>query len=334
MSDTITAEICVMGAGPVGGTWPAGSRRPASRPSWWIAPRCRRWSTRPSTGAPMRSPPARASCWWRPGCGSRLPVPPNPILRHPGERRAAGAAGLSAAPAFRPSRRGGRGCRAVRLDGGSAQPAHGAEQLLSGAAGAARVRSRHRDGGAARRRRLGAYRRRAASCAAGWWSPPRAATRRCARRPAFRSRACPTDRPASSAPSATRGRTTTWRWSISCRPVRSPRLPMGPSADAELGGAPTCPPSYGPSARAIAAADAAAGRRALRAGRSRGGWAVISGAVRTVGRRWSYPLSAMLAHRYVDTRLALAGDSAHGIHPIAGQGLNLGFRDAIALADW
>ena len=57
------------------------------------------------------------------------------------------------------------------------------------------------------------------------------------------------------------------------------------------------------------------------------------GAVRPVGRRWRYPLSAMLAHRYTDTRLALAGDAAHGIHPIAGQGLNLGFRDAIALAE-
>jgi 2-octaprenyl-6-methoxyphenol hydroxylase len=57
------------------------------------------------------------------------------------------------------------------------------------------------------------------------------------------------------------------------------------------------------------------------------------GAVRPIGRRWSYPLVAMLAHRYVDTRLALVGDAAHGIHPIAGQGLNLGFRDVEVLAD-
>ena len=56
------------------------------------------------------------------------------------------------------------------------------------------------------------------------------------------------------------------------------------------------------------------------------------GAVRPVGRRWIYPLSAMHAQRYVDTRLALVGDAAHGIHPIAGQGLNLGFRDVIALS--
>jgi 2-octaprenyl-6-methoxyphenol hydroxylase len=56
------------------------------------------------------------------------------------------------------------------------------------------------------------------------------------------------------------------------------------------------------------------------------------GAVRMVGRRWRYPLGALHAHRYVDTRLALVGDAAHGIHPIAGQGLNLGFRDVAALA--
>lgn len=57
------------------------------------------------------------------------------------------------------------------------------------------------------------------------------------------------------------------------------------------------------------------------------------GAVRPIGKRWMYPLSAMHAQRYVDTRLVLVGDAAHGIHPIAGQGLNLGFRDVIALSE-
>ncbi|MDE2318065.1 MAG: UbiH/UbiF/VisC/COQ6 family ubiquinone biosynthesis hydroxylase [Rhodospirillales bacterium] len=51
------------------------------------------------------------------------------------------------------------------------------------------------------------------------------------------------------------------------------------------------------------------------------------------GRRWIYPLQAMYAQRYFDTRLALAGDAAHGVHPIAGQGLNLGLRDAAALLE-
>jgi 2-octaprenyl-6-methoxyphenol hydroxylase len=56
------------------------------------------------------------------------------------------------------------------------------------------------------------------------------------------------------------------------------------------------------------------------------------GKVRPVGRRWLYPLSAMYVHRMVAERLAVVGDAAHGIHPIAGQGLNLGLRDAIALS--
>ncbi len=55
------------------------------------------------------------------------------------------------------------------------------------------------------------------------------------------------------------------------------------------------------------------------------------GDVRPVGPRWSYPLGLQLALDYVAPRLALVGDAAHCIHPIAGQGLNLGLRDVAAL---
>jgi 2-octaprenyl-6-methoxyphenol hydroxylase len=107
-------------------------------------------------------------------------------------------------------------------------------------------------------------------------------------------------------------------------------LPMAPSADAEAGGAANVSAVVWTERTAIAQTmirlDDARFAREIR--RRLGDHL---GAVHTVGRRWNYPLSAMLAHRYVDTRLALAGDAAHGIHPIAGQGLNLGFRDAIAL---
>ncbi|GAA0550281.1 2-octaprenyl-6-methoxyphenol hydroxylase [Rhizomicrobium palustre] len=57
------------------------------------------------------------------------------------------------------------------------------------------------------------------------------------------------------------------------------------------------------------------------------------GAIHQEGPRWSYPLRFHLARGFVKSRFALAGDAAHGIHPIAGQGLNLGLRDAAALAD-
>ncbi len=57
------------------------------------------------------------------------------------------------------------------------------------------------------------------------------------------------------------------------------------------------------------------------------------GMVEPVAPRWSYPVGLMLAERYVDRRLALVGEAAHLIHPIAGQGLNLGIRDAAALAE-
>ncbi len=57
------------------------------------------------------------------------------------------------------------------------------------------------------------------------------------------------------------------------------------------------------------------------------------GHVASVGPRWSYPLALHNADTYCARRLALVGDAAHGMHPIAGQGLNLGFRDVAALAE-
>lgn len=57
------------------------------------------------------------------------------------------------------------------------------------------------------------------------------------------------------------------------------------------------------------------------------------GPTKVIGPRWSYPLGLQLATEYVKPRFALIGDSAHAIHPIAGQGLNMGLRDVAAMAE-
>lgn len=57
------------------------------------------------------------------------------------------------------------------------------------------------------------------------------------------------------------------------------------------------------------------------------------GGISLTGKRFSYPLGLTLANRFIADRVALIGDAAHGVHPIAGQGLNAGLRDIAALFD-
>ncbi|SLN66785.1 2-octaprenyl-6-methoxyphenol hydroxylase [Pseudoruegeria aquimaris] len=57
------------------------------------------------------------------------------------------------------------------------------------------------------------------------------------------------------------------------------------------------------------------------------------GEINLAGPRFTYPLLLTLAEAFIAPRLALLGDAAHGVHPIAGQGLNLGLRDVGALAE-
>jgi 2-octaprenyl-6-methoxyphenol hydroxylase len=56
------------------------------------------------------------------------------------------------------------------------------------------------------------------------------------------------------------------------------------------------------------------------------------GQIGLTGARFTYPLGLTLAQTFIADRVALIGDAAHGVHPIAGQGLNAGLRDVAALA--
>lgn len=57
------------------------------------------------------------------------------------------------------------------------------------------------------------------------------------------------------------------------------------------------------------------------------------GDISLAGARFTYPLNLTIANSFIGERLALVGDAAHGMHPIAGQGLNAGLRDVAALTE-
>ncbi|GJM03690.1 MAG: 2-octaprenyl-6-methoxyphenyl hydroxylase [Rhodomicrobium sp.] len=57
------------------------------------------------------------------------------------------------------------------------------------------------------------------------------------------------------------------------------------------------------------------------------------GTVALSGRRGHFPLSLLLARSFIGPRVVLIGDAAHGVHPLAGQGMNIGFRDVAALTE-
>jgi len=57
------------------------------------------------------------------------------------------------------------------------------------------------------------------------------------------------------------------------------------------------------------------------------------GAVTSTSRRASFPLELTIAAKFSESRLALVGNAAHTVHPVAGQGMNLGLRDVVALVE-
>ena len=107
-------------------------------------------------------------------------------------------------------------------------------------------------------------------------------------------------------------------------------MPSGPLAILPLPGN-LCSIVWSESEAAAAAIQALPDAEYLAALRPRFG--DFLGEISLAGTRFTYPLSLSLANSFIAPRVALVGDAAHGVHPIAGQGLNLGLRDVGALAE-
>ena len=308
--------------------------------------RCRRWNIRLSMAAPMPSPPARVDCCEEAGVWDRLPEPTCPIMDI---RVSDGRLGRPASPLF------------LHFDHREA----GGDPVLPAASGG-EVRAPS-DGGPfgwmveARSLRMALNARMHALPALRIFAPAEVDVARCDDGAtvqiiggphiacrlvvAAEGRNSPL-RQAAGIP-VTRSAVQPDRHRLRCQPRDAapqhgagtlPAVrPIRATADVRQsrchdGGAPNVSAIVWTERTPIALRMLAAGRRAVRP-RDRATAGQHLGAVHPIGRRWSYPLSAMLAHRYSTRGWCWWAMRRMAIHPIAGQGLNLGFRDAIALSE-
>lgn len=107
-------------------------------------------------------------------------------------------------------------------------------------------------------------------------------------------------------------------------------LPAGPFALLPLKGRRSCI-TWSETEASARRIEALGDARFLEEAQHRAGWGL--GQLSLAGPRAAWPLSSHLARSLVASRLALVGDAARNVHPIAGQGVNLGFRDVAALAE-